>query len=123
MSIKQSHELKQLTVRAQKLEAELVSIDKELMTIRQNRSKLDSTLQSIHQRISELTDKQPTVSEHALLRYMERVKAFDLSLIENEILSPQNRAIINASPNKSCKIKKSGYELVVKNGVVISVIK
>ncbi len=64
--------------------------------------------------------KKAIVSEHAMLRYIERVMGVDLSVVEEEILNDHNRKAIDFAP--SCRIKAGGVELVVKDRVVVTVV-
>jgi chromosome segregation ATPase len=61
----------------------------------------------------------PIVSEHALLRYLERVKGVDLEALKTEILTKKTIEMIEFARN--CTVKGDSYSLVVKDGVVITV--
>lgn len=60
----------------------------------------------------------PGVSAHALLRYIERILDVDVDLLRQTILSPENRAAIEAG---ATRIKANGITLVVKDKVVVTV--
>ena len=55
------------------------------------------------------------VSEHAIIRYLERVKGLDISQIENEILSPDVLRLVDTLggtgkyPNNDFKVVLSEY--------------
>lgn len=55
------------------------------------------------------------VSEHAIVRYFERVKGFDIKEIENEILSDEVLKMVDvlggngAYPNKGFQVKMSNF--------------
>lgn len=120
MSSANTHELKGLQVRVAKLESEinLLEADKDSLvkTIGAKRSELNR----LNQRIQAFNVSEPVVTEHALLRYIERVMGVDLKQITDTILSTQNRSAIAFSRN--CKIKTNGVELIVKDRKVVSVI-
>ena len=59
------------------------------------------------------------VSDHAILRYMERVKDVDMRRLRTEILPHERRGLLKAGPGR---IKCGGYELVCSGGVVETVI-
>lgn len=65
------------------------------------------------------TISEAQVSDHAVLRYLERVKGINIQAIRNEILTP-NRVQLMAHGCKS--IKGNVYELVIKNFTVITVL-
>jgi hypothetical protein len=113
------HDLKFMQVRKSKLEAELESlnIDKTDLSVRIN--KVNQELTSLNQRIAAM-DLTPGVTEHAMLRYIERVLGVDLKEVEDAILTESNLKLIEFSPN--CKIKSHGIEFIVKSKKVISVV-
>lgn len=83
-------------------------------------SRKRNELVSIEQRIVPLSMTEPVVSEHALLRYIERVMGLDLDAIRQQILNDKNRAAIAFAGN--CRIKSGGVELIVKDRTVVSVV-
>ena len=67
---------------------------------------------------------QPVVTEHAILRYLERVKGIDIIAIEREILNPKTIETINTHGIGPSKIPLStvrGCRLVVDDKTVITV--
>ena len=67
----------------------------------------------------EANSKEPIVSEHALLRYIERVYGIDLDELRGKILNPQTKEWIEQFG--SGKIPSDGCRLIVKNRVVVTV--
>ena len=59
------------------------------------------------------------ISEHAILRYLERVKGFNLEDIKNEMLDAGTRESLKVLPVN--KIKCDGYNLIIKNKVITTV--
>ena len=59
------------------------------------------------------------ISQHALLRYAERVLGIDFNMFEQVILTPANRAAIEAG---ATAIKVDGIKLVVQNRCVVTVL-
>lgn len=62
---------------------------------------------------------KPTISEHALLRYIERVMGFDLDALRRQIMTDSVTSIIQSLPNG--RIPAEGCRLVVQNGTVVTV--
>lgn len=81
-------------------------------------------LERIKDEIKKLSDSLPksvTISDHAMLRYLERVKNVNLQEIEKEILT--DSIIQSITQLNTCRlITKAGYKLVVKNRNVITVL-
>lgn len=60
----------------------------------------------------------PSVTDHALVRWLERVKGIDVDAIRAEILTPERKAMINAGAGE---IKGDGFCLKIRNKAVITV--
>jgi len=111
---------KGLQVRKTQLESELRDLRDQLKELDKKILYVNSSLSRISKEMNDLNEQQPTISEHALLRYVERIEGVDLEKIKREILSEANIKII--SQLRSCKLpigKK--YTLVVRNKVVVTV--
>ena len=106
-----------------RLELQLSRIDHSLLEFRRDRAQIASELNNANQALakrkkSEATLTAPSVSNHALLRYAERVLGIDVQALEAQILTPANRAAITAGAKK---ISSEGISLIVKDGVVVTV--
>lgn len=59
------------------------------------------------------------ISDHAIVRFLERVKGIDMDVIRSEMLTPAvERAQTFGAP---VVIGKNGERLLIKNGVIITV--
>jgi len=67
-------------------------------------------------------NKRLGISEHALLRYFERVKGFDLKEIKCEILSDPVVALVDKLGPSGSFPNSNGYRVVIKNNVVVTII-
>jgi len=115
-----SAELKGLQVRKTNLESEIKTLEAERDRYARESAAKKIELNSVIQKINNSTKKEPIVSEHALLRYIERVLGVDVDAVRAAILTEGNRKVIEFSG--SCKIKSGGVELVVKDRCVVSVV-
>lgn len=59
------------------------------------------------------------VSDHALVRYMERVMGYDMNQVRNLILTDEVKSFIKAG---ACTIKKDGYTLRVVDNTIVTVV-
>ena len=121
MSIKSSQELKQLQTRITKLEAEHNAALEELRAVSRKESTLKSQLENLKQQVKALkmamTD--PIVSEHAMLRYIERVLGIDLEDLKARILTEEMKKQIFLF--QSGTFPGDGFKAVVKDNVVLTV--
>jgi hypothetical protein len=83
-------------------------------------------LQAIEKIKNEMTklnnDEKAKVSEHAIVRYFERVKGFDINQIEKEILS-ENILNLIEKLGGSGNYPNGSFTVVMKNFVVTTIYK
>lgn len=119
------HELKQLQVIMEKKKAELGAAKKEQTDLSVKASEIGSKATDLKNEIQDIVEKlskhnsEPTISEHALIRYCQRVLNIDTDKIIKEILD--EKTIDQIKTISSGKIPKDDYIVVVKNNVVVSI--
>ena len=123
MSLVQTAELKNLQTRLQRAEADLRQASDEARVAQERESALRRQRDEIMRQIKAIEDAavtvEPVITEHALLRYIERVMGVDLAAIKEEMLGGRMREMITTL--KTGSFPGGDYKLVVKNGVVITV--
>lgn len=62
---------------------------------------------------------EPKISEHALLRYIERVHGVDLDLLRESILTPP---IVAAIQSGASAVTVSGVKFIVRDNVMVTVL-
>lgn len=123
MGVKESHELKQLETRREKLKVELEARARARDEAVRAHSDVLCKLQAVEKSIDSLqrASEKPVVTEHAMLRYLERVRGLDLQAVQDEILNESRLAAINTL--KSCRLPiGDGNLLLVENRTVKSVV-
>ena len=112
--------LKQLTTQLQKAtaEAEAIKIEiagqhKELSLKLEKIAELKTAIAKIQQ------EKKVAVSEHAILRYLERVKGLDIAKIKSEILTPEIMGY--AEKLGDGEYQNNGFTLIIKNYTVVTI--
>lgn len=66
--------------------------------------------------------KRPRVSDHAIVRYLERVKGMDIKALKKEILSDGLATKVRQLGDGYYPVKGK-YKIRVKDGVVVTVLK
>jgi len=61
---------------------------------------------------------QVVITDHAIVRFLERVKGIDRKQVENEILTPEILRLINQLGGNGTYPGKDGFSVCMKNGVV-----
>lgn len=115
------HELKALQSRLREAEAEVDSLTERAEAAYKVALEAAARRDSIQQMIRafEESSKEPVVTEHALLRYIERFMGVDLESVRRAILTENAVKLIRFT--KSGKINTDGHRLIVKNGAVVTV--
>ncbi len=123
MGIKQRTELKRLTVLLEKLEGEMEALKMQKVSIGQEIQAKNTQVIKVKNELKKLNKKSDNliVSEHAILRYLERVKKVDLELLCGEILTKE--VIENYMQLGDGKYPiNNEYKVVIKDNVVLTVI-
>jgi hypothetical protein len=112
------HDLKQLRVRYAKAEADANAAKEEVRVGQKREADARKLMAELKQKIETAEGKRPILTEHALLRYFERVLGYDLEAISNGLLTDSVVALISQMPNG--KIPAPGCKLVAKDGVIVT---
>ena len=118
-------ELKQLKIRHIQLTAEERRAKEEMKEAQQRHSVITSKLKHVHDKIESLKTVNPdlTISEHAILRYLERVLGVDIEGIKKEIICDALRSAVSSLGDGTYPIlntpKKA--QCVVKNNHIITI--
>lgn len=86
------------------------------------RDAIRQQLKQIEDRLSEIhtSNGEPVVSEHAIIRWLERVKGMDMEAIKEEILAGRQAQIRKLG---TCTIKMpNGMRMIVRGHVVVTII-
>lgn len=120
--MKQSRSIKQLNDRLFILQSEIEVISKDIDNLIAVRKRKQTEITAIKGRINKLKCKiGVSVSDHALVRYMERVKCVDIHSAKEAILNEKTLLLIEQmGPNGTYPC--DGFSIVVKNNVVVTVI-
>ncbi len=86
MTRKQVDELQQLKIRKSKADAEFQRVTKELVELKQTHCQVRAKVVRLTDKIKSATPKKRTVSDHALIRYIERFMDYPVEEIRQTIL-------------------------------------
>lgn len=117
-----SASLKALHTQRVALATERDAVSEDLRVIHGRLRQLEARLRDLDMRIATLTAGPPTVSEHALLRYVERVLGYNLDILRATILPPSIQAQIETLGAGTYPVHHpgGGFRIVVKNNVVVT---
>lgn len=109
--------LKQLQSRRRSIVSSLSTAKNVAADKQRECDKICRQLTEVDRSIDELTTKEIIVSEHAILRFIERIENMDINSISEYILSQVGKK----STLSNFKIKHDGVTYVVRNRVVVTV--
>lgn len=112
--------LKQLQSQKAKIEADKEALRIQQSNLNRESSLKDEELAQLDMRITQCTTGTLTVSEHAILRYAERVMGLDVNQIISQILTPDVRGL-HARLGSGEYPLSDKFSLRIKNNVVVTV--
>lgn len=117
-----AHLLKGLESQLHKVESEVALCKVELLSKQKEYDTLRKNLNTIKEKISKLTsNKEIIISEHALLRYVERVLNIDVEEISNSILTDQFKTLVYTLGDGKIPLNND-FTAIVKDNVVTTII-
>jgi len=123
MSIKNSAELKGLETRRNELQAKRKLLNIEITDKQKESAAIKKKIDFLQREIERLKKKTPSnivISEHAMLRYIERVLGIDLTELQNKIVPPDKLDEIKLIGNGTFSI--NDHKVTVKDGVIVTVL-
>jgi hypothetical protein len=118
-----TQELKRLQSLQSQLKLEFRSLHENTNRIKMELMTKEKQIKEVEKKIQNLQgcDENIIVSEHAIVRYLERVYGLDLEKIKHEIIP--EKTITQAKMVGNGRYKVDDYTLLIKDNVVITVIK
>jgi len=114
------HELKALQVQLSKAKADEQVKREAMISAQREHKEVSDRIAVLNSRLSEAM-KEPVVTEHALLRYVERVYGINLEEIKASILTPTTVKAIKTLGSGKYPLT-SGGKAVVKGMSVVSIV-
>lgn len=122
MSMYSKEKLKQLNSLKRKCEAEINVLKIDSDNIKNEIKQKKKYLDGINKQIKEINSKSDLIiSEHAIIRYLERVLDFDINKLESELIPDKVKKQIAILGNGTYSIGNS-HKIVVKDNTIITVI-
>jgi chromosome segregation ATPase len=114
--------IKQLRSELENLEIDASVLKTKLAIINTEFNYKRAAIEKLKEEIKRLsTTKDPKVSEHAIVRYFERVKGFDISEIEKEILTEEVLELIEKLGGSGSYPNKD-FSVVMKDFTVTTIV-
>jgi len=115
--IKQRQTLKSLMSQKASLQVEINELKNKHNMIEDEMNFKNKKIDELNKQINNISD-EPQITEHALLRYIERIKGVDIKEIKKEIMTDQNKKMIETL--ESGIFKLNGVKMIVKDKTIIT---
>jgi hypothetical protein len=113
--------LKSLQTQLKKLESEKQELRKVVSETTKLISQKDAKINEIKKLIQKQSEKETIISEHAILRYLERVEGIDLETIKQKILTSDIKNHMKVLGNNGKYKIDSTFYVVIKDNVVVTI--
>lgn len=116
--------LKSLQVKRNAAMEAVESVNKAISDLQIQRARALADLDRVDKEIAALHAEklaQPIVTEHAILRWLERVEGMDIEAVKTRMLTPQVLEYIANLGTGAFPIGRDNIRLRVKNGTVVTV--
>jgi len=122
MTAKDSQKLKELRTRLAKLQVQSENAYATSQEYLQKNKAILNKIKNIQEEIRKLSLRELVVSEHAILRYLERQDYLDLEFIKESILTDEVKAFHKKLGNGKYPIGNTKLRAVIRDNVVVSVV-
>lgn len=119
--IKDGVQLKSLQGRLEKEKAERFAYLLQVEDLNRKITECNRRANDLKGQIKELTKDDLVVSEHCILRYLERVELVSIDQVEGKILTEELRRLVGILGGGKFPIGDTGHHVVVKNGICITI--
>lgn len=115
------------------IKKEIDNIEKEIKTLKADKQMYYEIIKSLDKKINDnilklnnikikynVFNDESFISDHALLRYLQRTNIIDIQQLKTSLLSEE---VVNAIYNGANKLIYNGLEYVIKNGKIVTIIK
>lgn len=116
-------QLKSIKTRLQKEEAAKKTLSQEINALNNKLNDSKKRIQKLKREEKNITlySKDIMITEHAILRYLERVEGLDLQEIIHTIIPDETRKLIKEFGNGSYNVKGK-YKLIIKDNALVSIV-
>lgn len=121
--IKDARKIKGLQSQLSALQGEAEAIKIDISSKQKEYNNKMNAINRLKQQIDNLSkNKNIKISEHALIRYFERVKGYDINEIEKEILNDDILKMVEVLGGNG-KYPNKDYSVVIKDFTVTTIVK
>lgn len=125
MSLQSDQTRKKLESQLAKQVSEIEASKIEVGNLQKQLAQKEKAAKELREKIAALAAKKRKeigITEHALLRYLERVKGMDLAALEQEIITEKIRGLVAELGGSGQYPSGEGYAVVMKDFQIVTII-
>lgn len=111
----------ELRDKKKKLKEERIELIAKLKSMNQRKFDIDKEMLDLNKSIEAAKSQEVHLSDHAILRYLERVKGMDIEKIRGEILTEKRKKLILKCITVKIPIEKN-HQLVAEKCIIKTII-
>lgn len=119
-----SAQLKNLQTQRKELRGELGSVNKIISEGMKKKTEIKARMEILDNQITGMQDKEVVITEHAMLRYIERVMGLNMDDVRMEILPEVTEKQVQALRQGTFPVNDGGkgFKILVKNNTVVTIL-
>jgi hypothetical protein len=123
MGIKNREAIKKFETMKNEICGKIAALKEQKKLVEKEISVLEDSLKSLEQKIEKIQNSDLIVSEHAIIRYIERVIGINIEEIVEKIATEKMKKMVECCGNGLYPSENGEYKLKISNNVVVTIIK
>lgn len=120
-SVKEGVTLKSLQTRLEKEKAEIGVVHKQINELKEKSKVHNQRITSIMEQINNLAKEDLIMTEHAKLRYLERVELIPINQIESKVITEELKKLWKILGNGEFPIGIGEHTCTIRNGYITTI--
>ena len=123
MGIKNREAIKKFETMKNEICGKIAALKEQKKLVEKEISVLEDSLKSLEQKIEKIQNSDLIVSEHAIIRYIERVIGINIEEIVEKIATEKMKKMVECCGNGLYPSENGEYKLKINTNVVVTIIK
>ena len=122
MGKKEREIIKQFETMKSEIMGKITGLKEQKKIVEKEISTLEESLKSLEQKINNLQNSDLIVSEHAIIRYIERVIGINIEEIVEKIATEKMKKMVEWCGNGLYPSENGDFKLKINNNVVVTIL-
>ena len=122
MGKKEREIIKQFETMKSEIMGKITGLKEQKKIVEKEISTLEESLKSLEQKINNLQNSDLIVSEHAIIRYIERVIGINIEEIVEKIATEKMKKMVECCGNGLYPSENGDFKLKINNNVVVTIL-